>query len=116
MTPSNRKAILELVQIGDIGLLFSCLGIAYGLTSHRHFFDLLNSLETRHPIQVFLATIMLGFGWHAALRSNRFYRSHRLEGYLKGTLDVCAASALCALLSFVWLWIVASTAKRNFVD
>ena len=116
MTPSNRKTVLELVQIGDIGLLFFCLGIAYILTSHRHVFDLLNSLETRHPIQVFLATIMLGFGWHAALRSNRFYRSHRLEGYLKGTLDVCAASILCSLLSFVWLWVVASAAKRNLVD
>lgn len=113
MTPSNRKTVLELIQIGDVGLLFFCLGIAYVLMSHRHFFDLLNSLETRHPIQVFLATIALGFGWHVALRSNSFYRSHRLEGYLKGTLDVCSASALCAVFSFAWLWFVASPSKRS---
>ena len=116
MTPSNRKTILELVQIGDIGLLFFCLGIAYSLTSHRHAFDLLNSLETRHPIQVFIATVVLAFGWHGALRANRFYRSRRLEGYVKGTLDVCSASVLCALLSLLWLWLIASPAKRNLAE
>jgi exopolysaccharide biosynthesis polyprenyl glycosylphosphotransferase len=115
MTPSNRKAILELVQIGDIGLLFCCLGISYGLTSHRHVFDLLNSLETRHPIQVFIATILLAFGWHIALRSNRLYRSRRVEGYLRETLDVCSASVVCALFSFVWLWLVASPSRRTLV-
>ena len=113
MTPSNRKTVLELVQIGDIGLLFCCLGTAYILTSHRHFLDLLNSLETRHPVQVFLATVMLAFGWHTILRSNRFYRSHRLEGYLQGALDVCSASIFCAFLGFVWLWVVASAAMRH---
>jgi exopolysaccharide biosynthesis polyprenyl glycosylphosphotransferase len=116
MTPSNRKTILELVQISDIGLLFFCLGIAYALTSHRQAFDLLNSLETRHPIQVFIATLALALGWHGALRSNGFYRSRRLEGYLKETLDVCSASSLCALFSFVWLWLITSPSKRSIAE
>ncbi len=51
MTPANRKTILELVQISDIGLLFSCLGIAYGLTSHRHLSDLLNSSKPGIPFR-----------------------------------------------------------------
>jgi exopolysaccharide biosynthesis polyprenyl glycosylphosphotransferase len=114
MTPSNRKTVLELVQISDIGLLFSCLGIAYGLTSHRHLLDLLNSLETRHPIQVFIATIFLAFGWHVALRSNDFYRSRRVEGYLKEARDVCSASVICGLFSFLWLWLIASPSTRSF--
>ena len=116
MTPSNRKTILELVQISDIGLLFFCLGIAYALTSHRQALDLLNSLETRHPIQVFIATLVLAFGWHGALRSNGFYRSRRLEGYFKETLDVCSASSLCALFSFVWLWLISSPSKRSIAE
>jgi exopolysaccharide biosynthesis polyprenyl glycosylphosphotransferase len=113
MTPSNRKTILELVQIGDIGLLFSCLGIAYGVTSHRHVLDLLNSLETRHPIQVFIATILLAFVWHVVLRSNRFYSSRRVENYFRETLDVCSASIVCALFSFAWLWLIASPPRRS---
>src|ERR1700722_11434770 len=113
MTPSNRKTILELVQVSDIGLLFSCLGIAYLLTSQHKAFDVLNSLETRHPIQVFLGTIALAFAWHGVLQSNGFYRSRRLEGYLTGMLDFCTAATVCALLSFVWLWAVASPAYRS---
>ncbi len=114
MTPSNRKTILQLVQISDIGPLFSCLGIGYGLTSHRHLLDLLNSLETRHPIQVFIATIFLAFGWHVTLRSNDFYRSRRVEGYLKETRDVCSASVICALFSFLWPWLIASPPHAQF--
>src|SRR5580698_1168807 len=113
MTPSNRKTILELVQLSDIGLLFSCLGIAYLLTSQRKTLDLLNSLETHHPIQVFLGTIALGFAWHGVLQSKGFYRSRRLESYLTGALDFCSAALLCALLSFVWLWAVSSPLHRN---
>src|SRR5882757_7139337 len=115
MTPSNRKTILELVQFSDIGLLFSCLGIAYVLTSHRKVLDLLNSLETRHPIQVFIGTLVLAFAWHGTLRSSGFYRSRRLEGYLKGTLDVFSASSLCALFSFVWLWLISSS-RRSIAE
>jgi exopolysaccharide biosynthesis polyprenyl glycosylphosphotransferase len=113
MTPSNRKTFVELVQIGDIALLFSCLGVAYGLMSHRHLLDLLNSLETRHPIQVFIATVMLAFGWHVTLRSNRFYRSRRVESYFKEALDVCSASVVCALLSLLWMWLISSPARRD---
>jgi exopolysaccharide biosynthesis polyprenyl glycosylphosphotransferase len=111
MTPSHRKALFELVQIVDIGLLFICLGISYVLTSHSHVFDLLNSLETRHPIQVFGATLVLVWGWHMTLRSSGFYRSRRLDGYLKETLDACSASSLSALFSLVWLWVVSSNSK-----
>ena len=39
MTASSRKTILGLVQVGDIGLLFSCLGIDYESTSHRNASD-----------------------------------------------------------------------------
>jgi len=112
MTPSNRKTNLELVQVGDIGLLFSCLGIAYALTSHRQAADLLNSLETRHPIQVFIATLVLGLGWNGALRSQGFYRSRRLDSYFKEILNACSASSLCAFYSVVWLWLVSSPYKR----
>jgi exopolysaccharide biosynthesis polyprenyl glycosylphosphotransferase len=116
MTPSNRKTMLELVQVADIGLLFSSLGIAYVLISKRHVLDLLNSLETRHPIQVFVATLVLAWGWHAALRYHGFYRSRRLDGYLKETLDACSATTLCAAFSFVWLWLVASPVKRSITE
>jgi exopolysaccharide biosynthesis polyprenyl glycosylphosphotransferase len=116
MTPSNRRTILELVQIGDIALLFACLGIAYGFISHRHVLDLLNSLETRHPIQVFLDTILLSLGWHGALQSNRFYRSRRWEGYLKGTLDIGFASVICSVFSLGWLWLVASPSKHHLAE
>lgn len=112
MTPSHRKALFELVQIVDVGLLFTCLGTAYLLTSRRHVLDLLNSLETRHPIQAFLATLVLVWGWHVTLRSSGFYRSRRLDGYLKETLDACSASSLSSLLSFAWLWVVSSNAER----
>jgi exopolysaccharide biosynthesis polyprenyl glycosylphosphotransferase len=113
MTHSNRNTMLDLVQIGDVALLFACLGIAYGLTSHHHLIDLLNSLETPHPIQVFLDTILLALAWHGALRSNRFYRSPRWEGYLKGALDVSAASIMCSLFSFVWLCLIATSTQRH---
>ena len=116
MTPSNRKTFLELGKIGDIGLLFSCLGVAYGLMSRRHLLDLLNSLETRHPIQVFIATVLLAFGWHVTLRSNNFYVSRRVEGYFKETLDVCFASIVCALLSLLWMWLISSPARRDLAS
>ena len=111
MTPSNRKSILELVQVADIGLLFSCLGMAYVLASHRQVSDLLNSLETRHPIQVFIATFVLALGWHGALRSQGFYRSRRLDGYLKEILNACSASSLCAFYSAAWQWLVSTRNK-----
>lgn len=116
MTPSNRKTILELVQVGDIALLFSSLGIAYVLESHRKVLDLLNSLETHHPIQVFLATFLLALAWHGTLSSNGFYRSHRLEGYFKQSLDIGFASLVCALLSFGWLWLISRPSKRGIEE
>jgi len=116
MTPSNRKTILELVQISDVGLLFFCLGTAYLLTSHRKILDLLNSLETHRPIQVFIATLVLAFVWHGTLRSNGFYRSHRLDGYLKEIFEICSASLLCASFSFIWLWMVSAPATRNITE
>lgn len=116
MTPSNRHAILELVRFGDIGLLFGCLGVAYATIFHLSANALLDSLETRHPIQVFLATLLLAFGWHATLRSHGFYRSHRLDNFLKETLDICSASTLCVLLCFLWLVLVAHPAARHIID
>jgi exopolysaccharide biosynthesis polyprenyl glycosylphosphotransferase len=116
MTPSNRTTILELAPIGDIGLLFGCLGLSYVTAVHQRVFDVFNSLETHHPIQVFVATLVLAAGWHAVLRSNGFYRSRRLNGSLRETLDVCTASSLCALLSCVWLWLIGSRSIRSTVD
>jgi exopolysaccharide biosynthesis polyprenyl glycosylphosphotransferase len=113
MTPSNRKTILELVQFGDIGLLFFCLGTAYALLSHRRIFDLLNSLETKHPIQVFLATLMLALGWNVALRSLHFYRSRRLDGFVKEALDTCSASVVCSLIALAWVWLITSASTRS---
>ncbi|WP_433964699.1 hypothetical protein [Tunturiibacter gelidiferens] len=116
MTPSNRTTILELAPIGDIGLLFCCLGLSYVTAVHQRVFDVFNSLETHYPIQVFVATIVLATGWHVALRSNGFYRSRRLNGSLREILDVCTASSLCALLSCVWLWLIGSRSIRSTVD
>jgi exopolysaccharide biosynthesis polyprenyl glycosylphosphotransferase len=116
MTPSNRNTLLELVQIGDVGILFCCLGVSYAATSHSHTLSVLSSLETHRPIQVFLETLILAFGWHATLRINRFYRSRRLDGYLKETLDVCSASAVCAFFSFIWLWLICSPYKHPVAD
>ena len=116
MTPSNRKTILELVQVGDIALLFTSLGIAYVLESHRKVLDLLNSLETHHPIQVFLATFLLALAWQGTLVSNGFYRSHRLEGYFKQSLDIGFASSVCALFSFAWLWLISASSKHSVTE
>jgi exopolysaccharide biosynthesis polyprenyl glycosylphosphotransferase len=116
MTPTHRKTIFELIQICDICLLFSSLGTAYMLMSHRTTLDLLNSLETRHPIQAFLATFALAWGWYRVLEYHGFYRSRRLDGSLKETLDACAASSICAVLSFVWMWLVSSPIKRSIVE
>jgi exopolysaccharide biosynthesis polyprenyl glycosylphosphotransferase len=116
MTPSYRKSFLELVQLGDIALLFCCLGIAYVATIHQPVFDVFNSLETHHPIQVFLLTLVLATGWHGSLRANGFYRSRKVEDYLKNTLDVFTASSLNALFSFTWLWLICSHSKRSHLE
>jgi exopolysaccharide biosynthesis polyprenyl glycosylphosphotransferase len=116
MTPSSRKTVLELVKVGDIALLFSSLGIAYILESHRNVLDLLNSLETHHPIQVFLATFLLVLAWQATLLSNGFYRSHRLEGYWRQFLDVGFACSVCALFCFAWLWLISTPAGRGVAE
>ena len=114
MRPSQRKAVLELVQLGDIGLLFCCLGVAYALTAHLRAFDLLDALETRHPIQVFIATLVLAAGWHGALRANGFYSSHRLASIRNEAWDLCSGIALCAVAGFIWLWLVSSSPKYAF--
>src|SRR5271155_1062318 len=116
MTPSNRTAIWELAPIADIGLLFCCLGLSFVTTVHRPVFDVLNSLETRYPIQVFVATVVLGLSWYAVLRANGFYRPRRLAGSLRETLDVCTACSLCALLSCGWLWLVNSHSIYRTID
>jgi exopolysaccharide biosynthesis polyprenyl glycosylphosphotransferase len=116
MTPSNRKTVLELVQVSDVCLLFSCLGLSYALATRHNALTLLNSLETHRPIRVFMATLLLALVWHGTLRSKAFYRSRRLDGYLKEILDVCSASSLCALYSFVWLWLISSSAKHGIAE
>ncbi|WP_158941330.1 sugar transferase [Granulicella sp. S190] len=116
MTPSNRKIFVELVELGDICLLFGSLAVAYVLTSGHRFFGLLDSLETHHPIQVFSATLVLAVVWHGILRSNRFYRSRRVDGFLKEVIEVCLASFLCALAGFCWLWLISSHAKHSAAD
>jgi exopolysaccharide biosynthesis polyprenyl glycosylphosphotransferase len=116
MTPSNRKTILELVQAADIAILFSSLGMAYILESHRKALDLLNSLETHHPIQVFLATFLLALAWQGTLLSNGFYRSRRLEGYFKQSQDICFASSICSLFTLGWLWLVSTPSKHSLVE
>jgi exopolysaccharide biosynthesis polyprenyl glycosylphosphotransferase len=116
MTPPNRKMFLELVEFGDICLLFGSLGAAYALTSRHRFFGFLDSLETRRPIQVFLATLILALVWHGILRSNKFYRSRRVDGFLREVMDVCLASLLCALSCFAWLRLVCSHSKHSITD
>jgi exopolysaccharide biosynthesis polyprenyl glycosylphosphotransferase len=116
MTPPNRKIFLELVEFGDICLLFGSLGGAYAFTSGHRFFGFLDSLETRHPIQVFLATLVLAVVWHGILRSNRFYRSRRVDGFVREVMDVCIASMLCALSSCAWLWLVCSHSKHSIAE
>jgi exopolysaccharide biosynthesis polyprenyl glycosylphosphotransferase len=106
MTPSNRKAILDLVQIGDVVLLFCSLGAAYSLIAHRGVLYLLTSLETHRPIQVFAATLILGWAWHVSLTINGFYGSHRLDGFLKESIDACSGTSLCVFFSAIWLGFV----------
>jgi exopolysaccharide biosynthesis polyprenyl glycosylphosphotransferase len=116
MTPSNRTTILELAPIADIALLFCCLGVSYIAAVHKPAFEALSSLQTHYPIQVFLATFVLALGWHATLRAKGFYRSRRLTGYLKETLDVCTASAVCAFMGCVWLWMIGSHSMHSTED
>jgi len=116
MTPSNRTTILELAPIGDIALLFCCLGLSYVAAVHEPVFEALNSLQTHYPIQVFLATFVLAFGWHATLRANGFYRSRRMNGTLKEILDVCTASAVCGFMACVWLCLIGSHSMHSIAD
>jgi exopolysaccharide biosynthesis polyprenyl glycosylphosphotransferase len=116
MTPPNRKIFLELVEFGDICLLFGSLGATYALTSGHPFFGFLASLETRHPIQVFLATLALAVVWHGILRSNKFYRSRRVDGLLREVMDICLASLLCAFSCFAWLRLVCSHSRHSITD
>jgi len=116
MTPPNRKIFIELVELGDICLLFSTLGAVYAFTSGHRFFGFLESLETRHPIQVFLATLVLAVVWHGILRSNKFYRSRRVDGLLREVMDVSLASFLCALSCFLWLRLVCSHSRHSIAE
>jgi len=116
MTPSNRATILELAPVGDIALLFCCLGLSYVATVHQPVFDVLNSLETHYPIQVFSSTFVLALGWHVALRVNGLYRGGRRRESLRETLKVGWACCFCALLSLVWLWLIGSESMRSSVD
>jgi exopolysaccharide biosynthesis polyprenyl glycosylphosphotransferase len=116
MTPPNRRIFLELVEFGDICLLFGTLGAVYAFTSGHRFFGFLESLETRHPIQVFLATLVLAVVWHGILRSNKFYRSRRVDGLLREVMDVCLASLLCALSCFAWLRLVCSHSRHSIAE
>jgi len=116
MTPPNRKIFLELVEFGDICLLFGSLGAAYAFTSGHRFFGFLDSLETHHPIQVFLGTLVLAVVWHGILRSNKFYRSRRVDRLLREVMDVCLASLLCALSCFAWLRLVCSHSRNSVAD
>jgi exopolysaccharide biosynthesis polyprenyl glycosylphosphotransferase len=116
MTPSNRATILELAPIGDIALLFCCLGLSYVATIHEPVFDVLNSLETHYPIQVFSATFVLALGWHLALRVNGLYRGGRRRESVRETLKVAWTCSFCALLSLVWLWLIGSESMRSSVD
>jgi exopolysaccharide biosynthesis polyprenyl glycosylphosphotransferase len=113
MTPSNRKTLSELTQFGDIGLLFGCLGISYISVFHHHVSYLLNSLDTRRPVQVFVATAILALAWHKILQSSGFYRSRRLDGNLREALDVCSGSSLCSLAGFFWLWLICPQSNGN---
>jgi exopolysaccharide biosynthesis polyprenyl glycosylphosphotransferase len=117
MTPSNRHAILKLVILSDIVLLFDCLGIAYSFTFRLSMTAFLNSLETRQPIQVFIATIILAFAWHATLRARGFYNSHRCDTFSREMGDIFLSSIQCALFSFLWLVLIAhSTSKHHIVS
>src|ERR1700679_2157588 len=116
MTPPNRRIFIELVEFGDICLLFGSLGAAYALTSRHRFFGILDSLETRHPIQVILATLILAVIWHGILRSNKFYRSRRVDGLLREVMDVSLASLLCALSCFIWLRLVCSHSRHSIAE
>jgi exopolysaccharide biosynthesis polyprenyl glycosylphosphotransferase len=116
MTPPNRKIFLELVEFGDICLLFGSLGAAYALISGHHSSGFLDSLETRHPIQVFLATLVLAVVWHGILRSNKFYRSRRVDSFVREVMDVSLASLLCSISCFAWLRLVCSHSRHEIAD
>jgi exopolysaccharide biosynthesis polyprenyl glycosylphosphotransferase len=116
MTPPNRRIFIELVELGDICLLFGTLGAVYAFASGHRFFGFLESLETRHPIQVFLATLVLAVVWHGILRSNKFYRSRRVDGLLREVMDVSLASLLCALSCFAWLRLVCSHSRHSIAE
>lgn len=116
MTPSNRATILELAPIGDIALLFCCLGLSYIATVHHPVFDVLNSLETHYPIQVFSATFLLALGWHVAFRVNGLYRGAGRRGFLREIVNAGTACSFCALLCLVWFWLIDSQSMRSPVD
>jgi exopolysaccharide biosynthesis polyprenyl glycosylphosphotransferase len=113
MTPSKRKTFLNVVQVWDIALLFLAFGVSCSITARRSVFYLFNSLETKHPIQVFSATLLLATAWHLSLRINGLYKSHRLDGYRKEILDICSGILPCTVFAAMWLWFVSSPSKHE---
>ncbi len=113
LTPSNRKTMIQIAQVGTIASLLAALGCSYALLSHRHIVQFLGSLSTHRPITLFLATNLLVVSWHTALNANGFYRSHRLEGFANEVLDVCSSTFFLSLFAFLWLCIACPISYRN---
>jgi exopolysaccharide biosynthesis polyprenyl glycosylphosphotransferase len=116
MTPSNRKTLIELVKVCDIGILFCCLGVAYALVASRDVWSLLGSLQTHRPIQIFLATSALAFAWHLSLRATGLYHSQRLKSLFQEISNACSGITMAAAFAFIWLLIIRSNSERKTVE
>jgi exopolysaccharide biosynthesis polyprenyl glycosylphosphotransferase len=116
MTPSNRKTLIELVKICDVGILFCCLGIAYALVASRDVWSLIGSLQTHRPIQIFLATSALAFAWHLSLKSTGLYHSQRLKSLFQEVSNAGSGITMAAASAFLWLLVLRSFSERRVVE
>ena len=116
MTPSNRKTLIELVKVGDIGILFCCLGVAYASVASRDVWSLLGSLQTHRPIQLFLATGVLVFAWHLSLKATGLYHSQRLKSLFQEVSNACSGITMAAASAFFWLLLIRPFSERKMLE
>ncbi|RSL15654.1 exopolysaccharide biosynthesis polyprenyl glycosylphosphotransferase [Edaphobacter aggregans] len=116
MTPSNRKTLIELVKVCDIGILFCCLGVAYASVTSREIWSLLESLQTHRPIQIFLATGALIFAWHLSLKATGLYHSQRLKSLFQEVSNACSGITMAAASTFVWLLLIRSHSEHKMLE
>lgn len=102
MTSSNRKKVLEIVMIGDIGICFVSLALACMIASHRQISSVFNTIEINHPGWEFLSILLLACAWQMSFTAVGLYRSHRITRFFDELYDIGRASLAGTACVLVW--------------